>query len=102
MGDTEHIKCVVVGDGSVGKTSLLATFTTNTFPGLYVPTVFDNYSATLLVDGSRFNLGLWDLAGQEVYVNTRRVAYVNVSEFCEVSCSSVIIGHCEVVTQESR
>ena len=97
MGD--HIKCVVVGDGSVGKTSLLATFTTNTFPGLYVPTVFDNYSATLLVDGRRFNLGLWDLAGQEVYLNTRRVAYVNVSKviFCWVPCCTVIIGYCDTV-----
>ena len=78
----EHIKVVVVGDGSVGKTSLLATYTTNAFPGVYVPTVFDNYSATILVDGRRFNLGLWDLAGQEVYLNTRRVAYPNVSRIC--------------------
>ena len=44
------------------------------------------YSATVLVDGRRFKLGLWDLAGQEVYVNTRKVAYVNVSTliFCEI------------------
>lgn len=61
------LKITTIGDGMIGKTCLLITYTKNEFPKEYVPTVYDNHTCSLTVDSKDFALTLWDTAGMLIF-----------------------------------
>lgn len=75
MADAPRVKLVVVGDGAVGKTCLLVAYESGQFPEDYVPTVFENRTATMTYKGEKVLLYLWDTAGQEDYDRLRPLSY---------------------------
>jgi len=88
MAQVERVKCVAVGDGAIGKTSLLIAFTEKRFPEDYVPTVFENYITTIDIDGKEVSVSLWDTAGQEELASLRSLSYPDTDIF--LLCFSLV------------
>jgi Ras-related C3 botulinum toxin substrate 1 len=90
MSKSKAIKCVVVGDNGVGKTSLITTFATNRFPdNQYVSGMFDPIPSVKTMFGNKtIDLALWDTAGQDEYDRLRPLAYPQTDVF--LICFSVI------------
>ena len=85
----EEIKCVLVGDGAVGKTSFAIVLTENYFPQLgYVPTVFDIFTTETVANGIHYQIDLYDTGGQEDYDRLRPLSYPQTDVF--LVCLSTI------------
>jgi len=62
----KRTKIVLLGDQSVGKTSLITRFMYDTFDNTYQATIgIDFLSKTMYLDDRTVRLQLWDTAGQE-------------------------------------
>ena len=59
--DCRVIKCVVVGDGAVGKRSMLISYVEGKFPD--VPACFDTYTTGAVVNGCQVKMGLFETSG---------------------------------------
>ncbi|CAG7835080.1 unnamed protein product [Allacma fusca] len=94
------LKCVVVGDGGVGKTSLILSYTTNHFPGEYIPDFWKNDdSPNVMVDGNPRHLGLWDTIAEEDYDSLRPLTYPQTDVF--LICFS-IVSHTSIENVRSK
>ncbi|MFW9772852.1 MAG: Rab family GTPase [Promethearchaeota archaeon] len=69
-------KITVIGDGGVGKTSLIKKFTEGIFQGDYIKTIgaqFSDYEKT--INGDKIKLTFWDIAGQDDFLFLRPSFY---------------------------
>ena len=60
------MKCVLVGDTGVGKTSLVSRLVFDEVPSTHIPTIGAAFSE-LIISGR--TLSIWDTAGQEKYAS---------------------------------
>ncbi|CAL6050367.1 Rab1a [Hexamita inflata] len=71
-----QFKVIIVGDSSVGKSSIAQRYTTNQFSVLYKPTIgADILSKLCEVSDQKAKLQIWDTAGQESWSTQIGSAY---------------------------
>lgn len=87
MNKENKYKIVVIGDGAIGKTSLLITYVKGKFPKRYSPTIFENYTKQVKYKGTTYNLELVDTGGQEDYDSIRALSYPDTDAF--IVCYSI-------------
>ncbi|MFX0000901.1 MAG: Rab family GTPase [Candidatus Hodarchaeota archaeon] len=78
MNDSQKFgfKVIVIGDGSVGKTSLIKKFTQGTFQKEYIKTIGAQFSEFFAeISGDKIRLLFWDIAGQDDFLFLRPSFY---------------------------
>lgn len=79
-------KIIVVGDGSVGKTTLMLQYTEKKFHELYIPTVGVQVSIKTVPirigkEKRMIELTIWDIAGQTKFEHIRKIFYEGASAY---------------------
>ena len=77
MSNAKKIKIIIVGEPAVGKTSLVKKFVSGQFIKDYLSSIGTNiYTKKVKLENEiTVNLQLWDIAGQERWINMRRSYY---------------------------
>ena len=84
----QNTKIVIVGDRSVGKTSLILAYSIGEFPDGVAPTVIDAYKGKTVYKGDEVRLDVYDTAGQEDFARVRPISYNGANVF--LVCFSLI------------
>jgi len=84
MENKESLKVVLLGDCSVGKTSIILRYTHDDFKENLISTVGSNSESKIIkIDEKEYKLDIWDTAGQELFDSVSKLLIQN--------CNIVII-----------
>lgn len=79
MGYNYLAKCVLIGDGATGKTSIMERFSKGTFSTSYLMTVGANFYSEIFEigdNGDKLKVIYWDIAGQQQFDVVRTQFYM--------------------------
>ncbi|XP_077983948.1 ras-related protein Rab-9A-like [Glandiceps talaboti] len=75
-GKATLLKVVILGDGGVGKSSLMNRFISNKFESQSFHTIGVEFlNKDIVIDGDTYTLQIWDTAGQERFKSLRTPFY---------------------------
>ncbi|VDL37355.1 unnamed protein product [Hymenolepis diminuta] len=82
------VKCILIGESGVGKTSLVVSYTKDDYPVRHESTAFDTYVVDLRVENQQVNLQICDSGGSPGVRSLRELAYPDVHVI--ILCFSVV------------
>ena len=97
----EFIKCIIVGDGFVGKTCLIISYAKNEFPREFIPKVYDPFSTNLMFDGKKVNIELCDTLSQDSSFSYKSDSF-NLNRYIRIKNSSKFPTFLDVVVSSIK
>ena len=74
----EKLKCVLIGETAVGKTSIITQYTNNEFnPDVKSSIGVDNLIKEIEIENTKIKFELWDTPGQEIYTSANKIFMKN-------------------------
>lgn len=87
------LKVVILGDGGVGKSSIMARFVNNMFESNSYHTIGVEFlNKEIVVDGRSYHLQIWDTAGQERFRSLVCLWYDVLSSFSLWSAAYTLLS----------
>ena len=78
MSYDEKCQLLIIGDSTVGKTSILGRYANNIFNSNYLATIgLDNFTKDENIDGKNVRIKIWDTAGQEKFQSLTKSFFHN-------------------------
>ncbi|XP_072313535.1 rho-related GTP-binding protein RhoU-like [Eucyclogobius newberryi] len=84
----DEVRCMLLGDGAVGKTSMIISYIFNGYNSDYRQTAFDVFTGLVHVNGTPTRIKLIDTAGQDEFGHLRSLCYAHVDVF--ILCFSLV------------
>eukprot|EP00831_Metopus_contortus_P033600 TRINITY_DN2691_c0_g1_i3.p2 TRINITY_DN2691_c0_g1~~TRINITY_DN2691_c0_g1_i3.p2 ORF type:complete len:207 (+),score=33.80 TRINITY_DN2691_c0_g1_i3:181-801(+) len=82
----DRYKILVIGESSVGKTSLINRFANNRYEGIYKPTIVCEFESTeRIVEHETMHIQLWDIGGQEHFGGISKI-FCRDAVGCAIVC----------------
>ena len=70
----EKLKCVLIGETAVGKTSIITQYINNEFnPDVKSSIGVDNLMKEIEIENTKIKFELWDTPGQEIYTSANKI-----------------------------
>ncbi|KAI5149404.1 Ras-like protein gene family, member A [Enteropsectra breve] len=79
--DVPQIKVVFLGESKCGKTSIINRHLRGAKPSTHKPTIFENYSHVVEVDGKQVHMHICDTGGHSDYERLKKMSYLDANLF---------------------